>query len=96
MHRWHHARDGVGSGSNFATIFSAIDRAFGTYYLPGLCNIPLGVPDEMGSATWKQLVYPFKVWTREIKRRCAFGTRSTDASRIAPTSPRAAEGARDA
>ena len=46
MHRWHHARDVTGTGSNFATVFSVFDRAFGTHYVPGLCNVPLGVTED--------------------------------------------------
>jgi sterol desaturase/sphingolipid hydroxylase (fatty acid hydroxylase superfamily) len=69
MHRWHHARDVVGSGSNFATIFSVFDQAWGTYHVPGPCNVPLGVNDEMGRGTVGQLAYPFVAWTRALTRR---------------------------
>jgi sterol desaturase/sphingolipid hydroxylase (fatty acid hydroxylase superfamily) len=69
MHRWHHARDVIGSGSNFATIFSVFDRAFGTYHLPGPCNVPLGVTDEMGQGTVRQLLYPFVAWAHDLRRR---------------------------
>ena len=64
MHRWHHARDVIGTGSNFATVFSVFDRAFGTYYVPGLCNVPLGVTDDVGSSLTRQLLYPFAAWAR--------------------------------
>ena len=66
MHRWHHARDVVGAGSNFATVFSVFDQAFGTYYVPGLCTVPLGVPDEIGRGTTGQLAYPFVAWWRKL------------------------------
>jgi sterol desaturase/sphingolipid hydroxylase (fatty acid hydroxylase superfamily) len=69
MHRWHHARDVTGAGSNFATVFSVFDQAFGTYYVPGLCTVPLGVNDEMGKGTVGQLMYPFVAWGRRIARR---------------------------
>ena len=46
MHRWHHARDVVGSGSNFATVFAVFDKFFGTFYLPGRCDVPLGVTED--------------------------------------------------
>ena len=69
MHRWHHARDVVGTGSNFATVFSVFDRAFGTYHLPGLCSVPLGVTDEMGQGTARQLLYPFLAWANDLRRR---------------------------
>jgi sterol desaturase/sphingolipid hydroxylase (fatty acid hydroxylase superfamily) len=66
MHRWHHARDVAGAGSNFATVFSVFDRAFGTYYVPGLCTVPLGVNEEMGQGTTGQLVFPFVEWGKKI------------------------------
>jgi sterol desaturase/sphingolipid hydroxylase (fatty acid hydroxylase superfamily) len=69
MHRWHHARDVVGAGSNFATVFCLFDRVFKTYYVPGLCTVPLGVTDEMGQGTIRQLLYPFVAWSGFIGRR---------------------------
>jgi sterol desaturase/sphingolipid hydroxylase (fatty acid hydroxylase superfamily) len=69
MHRWHHARDVTGAGSNFATVFSVFDQAFGTYYVPGICNVPLGVTDEMGEGTIGQLTYPFVAWARDLAER---------------------------
>lgn len=62
MHRWHHVREGKGVGSNFATLFAIFDRAFGTFYLPGPCNQPLGVPDVPGNALRFQLWLPFYRW----------------------------------
>jgi sterol desaturase/sphingolipid hydroxylase (fatty acid hydroxylase superfamily) len=69
MHRWHHARDVTGAGSNFATVLSIFDQAFGTYYVPGICNVPLGVTDEMGKGTIGQLSYPFVAWARDLAER---------------------------
>jgi sterol desaturase/sphingolipid hydroxylase (fatty acid hydroxylase superfamily) len=69
MHRWHHARDVTGAGSNFATVFSVFDQAFGTYYVPGPCDVPLGVNDDMGKGMVGQLVYPFAEWGRRIASR---------------------------
>jgi len=69
MHRWHHARDVVGTGSNFATVFSVFDQLWGTYYVPGPCTVPLGVNDEMGQGTVRQLLYPFVAWAERLKRR---------------------------
>jgi sterol desaturase/sphingolipid hydroxylase (fatty acid hydroxylase superfamily) len=62
MHRWHHARDVQGAGSNFATVFSVFDRAFGTYYVPGLCTVPLGVVDEIKPTTVGRLLHPLRCW----------------------------------
>jgi sterol desaturase/sphingolipid hydroxylase (fatty acid hydroxylase superfamily) len=79
MHRWHHARDVTGAGSNFATVFSLFDVAFGTYYVPGLCRVPLGVTDDMGSDTAGQLVYPFSAWAGNF-----FRTEAPDEARPKP------------
>jgi sterol desaturase/sphingolipid hydroxylase (fatty acid hydroxylase superfamily) len=67
MHRWHHARDVIGAGSNFATVFSVFDLGFGTYHVPGPCTVPLGVTDEMGTGARGQLLYPFVAWASELK-----------------------------
>jgi len=68
MHRWHHARDVVGAGSNFATVFSIFDRAFGTYYVPGVCNVPLGVTEDVGGGVARQLLYPFLSWAMDARQ----------------------------
>jgi sterol desaturase/sphingolipid hydroxylase (fatty acid hydroxylase superfamily) len=68
MHRWHHARDVTGSGSNFATIFSVFDRAFGSAYVPGPCTAPLGVRERVGETSWRQLAHPFVAWAHQISR----------------------------
>lgn len=71
MHRWHHARDIEGSGSNFATVFSVFDRAFGTLHDPGVCDAPLGVREDMGKGALGQYLYPFKEWWSALRRRPA-------------------------
>lgn len=69
MHRWHHARDVEGSGHNFATVFSVWDRAFGTYYQPGPCAVPLGVREDLGEGALGQYAHPLKVWARALRPR---------------------------
>jgi sterol desaturase/sphingolipid hydroxylase (fatty acid hydroxylase superfamily) len=69
MHRWHHARDVEGAGSNFATVFCVFDRAFGTYYAPGPCTVPLGVNDPIEPGVFGQLVYPFRTWASRLRGR---------------------------
>ena len=68
MHRWHHARDVTGTGSNFASVFSVFDQWFGTHYVPGLCNVPLGVTDDQypGTGVVRHLLHPFVSWSRDI------------------------------
>jgi sterol desaturase/sphingolipid hydroxylase (fatty acid hydroxylase superfamily) len=62
MHQWHHARDVVAAGSNFATVFSVFDRVFGTHHVPGLCTVPLGVTEDIGGTLGRQLAWPFRAW----------------------------------
>ena len=61
MHRWHHAADPAAHNTNFATVFSLLDRWFGTFRVPGQCAVSLGVTDDMGSGVVAQLSYPFKL-----------------------------------
>ena len=76
MHQWHHARDVVGSGSNFATVFSVFDQAFGTFHLPGPCNVPLGVTEDLGTSLWSQLRFPFVSWAERWRRAPALAARA--------------------
>jgi len=67
MHQWHHARGIIGAENNFATVFSVFDQAFGTYHVPGVCNVPLGVTDDIGRGIVRQFIYPFVCWFRELR-----------------------------
>jgi sterol desaturase/sphingolipid hydroxylase (fatty acid hydroxylase superfamily) len=67
MHRWHHVLQGTGVGSNFATLFSIFDQAFGTFYVPGRCSQPLGVEGGTGRGVIGQLVYPFTLWAQRVR-----------------------------
>jgi sterol desaturase/sphingolipid hydroxylase (fatty acid hydroxylase superfamily) len=91
MHRWHHVRDADGAGVNFATVFSVFDQAFGTYSVPGQCNVPLGVRDEIGQGAPSQLWQPFKVffrWTTGAGRvdRALGGAHAGQKPALQPTS----------
>ena len=69
MHRWHHIREADGAGVNFATLFSVFDQMWGTYHVPGPCNVPLGVRDDMGRGVAAQLIWPFKeIWRALFNR----------------------------
>lgn len=68
MHRWHHIRDANGAGANFATVFSVFDQAFGTYHVPGPCNVPPGVREVIGKSAWRQLLWPFAALWRYALR----------------------------
>lgn len=71
MHRWHHARDQA--GYNFATVFSVFDQAFGTFYAPGACAAPLGVTSDMGRGALGQLLHPFIVIGRLLRKAWPLG-----------------------
>jgi len=60
MHRWHHSADKRAYDCNFATVFGLWDWAFGTHYVPGLCDSPLGVTDDMKPTLWSQFSYAFR------------------------------------
>lgn len=59
MHRWHHAADSAAFNTNYATVFSVFDQAFGTFRVPGLCTAPLGVTDKMAPTLAGQIGYAF-------------------------------------
>jgi sterol desaturase/sphingolipid hydroxylase (fatty acid hydroxylase superfamily) len=71
MHRWHHAREPRYAGTNFATVFSVFDRAFGTLSVSGPCTVPLGVEEDMGRGVGGQLAHPFKVWFGPLLARAS-------------------------
>lgn len=78
MHRWHHAADVRAFDTNYATVFSLFDQLFGTFRVPGPCDVALGVTDDMGVGAVGQLAYPFRrrgyrpLW-RRLQRRLAAG-----------------------
>ena len=74
MHRWHHSTDREAFDTNFATVFSVFDRAFGTYRVPGPCDVPLGVTDDMAPTLSGQLGYAF---TRRAYKRLFSKRRET-------------------
>lgn len=58
MHRWHHAAERSAHDSNYAGVFSIFDLVFGTYRVPGLCRVPLGVDAPIPPTLVGQLLYP--------------------------------------
>lgn len=73
MHRWHHSAEAKAFDKNFGEFFCIFDRAFGTFYLPGPCEGPLGVHHEMESTLRGQLGYAFmpkayKPFVNKLKR----------------------------
>lgn len=69
MHQWHHAKDIKYAGTNFATVFSIFDRVFGTFALPGPCDVPLGISHEIGDSLPAHLAHPFRAWFGALKQR---------------------------
>src|SRR6185312_12795336 len=73
MHRWHHAIDPKAYNTNYATVFSIFDTVFGTFRVPGKCDVPLGVAEKMGNGLAGQLAHPFKAASyRHLIRRTGF------------------------
>lgn len=73
MHRWHHSVDKVAYDRNFATVFGIWDWTFGTHYVPGPCDGPLGVTDDIAPSLWSQMSYAFRprAYARLLKRKKA-------------------------
>ncbi|WP_146344201.1 sterol desaturase family protein [Phaeobacter marinintestinus] len=59
MHRWHHSAEEKAFDKNFSEFFCIFDRMFGTYYLPGPCDGPLGVSDDMQPTLRSQIGFAF-------------------------------------
>ncbi len=72
MHRWHHSLDRKAFNTNFATVFGLWDWMFGTHRVPGPCDVPLGVTDDMLPTLKGQMLYAF---TPKAYRRL-FGSRA--------------------
>lgn len=91
MHRWHHARDVVGSGNNFATVFSVFDKFFGTFFLPGPCDVPLGVTEDQypGRGVIQHMLHPLAVWGRSLAMPTRFHTAGTPEESFPEDDPRA-------
>ncbi|CTQ49514.1 sterol desaturase family protein [Jannaschia donghaensis] len=81
MHRWHHSLDERFFQTNFATVFSIFDRAFGTYRVPGPCTSPLGVTDDIDRTLRAQLGYMF---TPRAYRKITSGAASIFSWKTAP------------
>ncbi len=63
FHRWHHATDAAAQNRNFASIFSILDLACGTFYMPeDKLPLDLGLTGEPSypKNLWQQVFYPFK------------------------------------
>lgn len=59
MHRWHHSLDRKAFDTNYATVFALWDWMFGTHRVPGPCDVPLGVTDDMPATLRDQMLYAF-------------------------------------
>ena len=63
-HRWHHADVKEAYGKNLANIVPLFDYMFGTYYMPGKCDVPLGAEGVSHDDPVKLLLYPFVEWAK--------------------------------
>lgn len=63
FHKWHHSDSKVAEKKNYATIFSFIDFAFNSFYLPKDKKDPETFGfygGELGNGFFEQLIYPFR------------------------------------
>ena len=65
-HQWHHANDAKAFNKNFANIFSVWDVMFGTYYVPGPCNRPLGFEGSPHHDLSRLFFWPLLEWGKLI------------------------------
>jgi sterol desaturase/sphingolipid hydroxylase (fatty acid hydroxylase superfamily) len=83
LHRWHHADHPDAHGKNLAIVFPFYDLLFGTYYLPGRCNEPMGAlsEDVPPFNVAAQVALPFTRWLQMgsagVKRVAAWAFAST-------------------
>ena len=71
LHRWHHADHPKAEGKNLANLFPFYDVIFGTYYLPGPCEKPVGARSDQVPpfSLRKQIALPFARWIEMFRRR---------------------------
>jgi sterol desaturase/sphingolipid hydroxylase (fatty acid hydroxylase superfamily) len=64
FHQWHHADVPAAHNKNFANIFAFWDVLFGTYRVPGPCNVSFGFQGSPGHRVDQLIVFPFIAWGR--------------------------------
>ncbi|BCM17370.1 sterol desaturase family protein [Mesorhizobium sp. J8] len=64
FHRWHHADVPAAYGKNLANVFPFFDWIFGTYRVPGPCNVPLGATGVPRNDVVRLTLWPFVEWSR--------------------------------
>ena len=63
-HRWHHADTPAAYGKNLANVFPFLDVLFGTYYVPGRCEHPVGAQGVPGNDVVQLMLFPLVEWLR--------------------------------
>jgi len=86
LHRWHHADHPDAQGKNLANLFPFYDLLFGTYYLPGRCDEPMGAlsADVPAYNLVAQVALPLTRWLQ----MSSAGVRDAAAWALASTRPR--------
>lgn len=69
FHRWHHADTPEAHGKNLANVFPFLDVIFGTYYVPGTCNVALGAKGVPQHDIVQLMLWPITQWTLMLRRR---------------------------
>ena len=79
FHRWHHADVPEAHGKNLANVFPFLDVAFGTYYAPGRCDVPLGAEGVPENDVPRLMLFPFVAWARMAAQALRFSGRKAAA-----------------
>ncbi len=58
FHHWHHTNDGKRRDCNYASMFSWLDRIFGTHYLPNAWPERYGIDEPMPGSLAGQFIQP--------------------------------------
>ena len=64
FHRWHHANEPAAYGKNLANVFPFFDWMFGTYRVPGPCDVAMGVDEIPRNDVVRLTLWPLLEWAR--------------------------------
>jgi sterol desaturase/sphingolipid hydroxylase (fatty acid hydroxylase superfamily) len=68
FHKWHHADAPAAYGKNLANVFPFLDKLFGTYRVPGPCDVAVGAKGVPENDVPKLLLFPFVAWGQMARR----------------------------
>ncbi|MEM1365466.1 MAG: sterol desaturase family protein, partial [Pseudomonadota bacterium] len=69
FHQWHHADKPAAYGKNLSNLCPMWDMMFGTYYVPGPCDLPTHTQEVEHASPISLILAPFQMWGRMVRRR---------------------------